>query len=133
MNGQFDGQYDAPPIEPMYEEVVLPEPDKSERDLAMVTHLVALLTGFIFPLVIYLIKKDESVYLRHHAAESLNLQITVILAFILIIPIAFLTCGIGLLLMFPVAIGSIVVSIIACIAASRGEWYHFPAVIRIVR
>jgi len=98
--------------------------------MALLAHLLGLFTGFIGPLVIYLIKRDESAYVRHHSAEALNFQITLAIAgvvsFILMLVL------IGFLLMLVVAVTGIVFEILAMIAASRGEWYRYPICIRFV-
>src|SRR5438105_972285 len=48
---------------------------KDERMMAMFCHLGGILGGFILPLVIWLIKKDESRYIDYHGKEALNFQI----------------------------------------------------------
>lgn len=82
------------------------------------------------PLVIYLIYKDSSPFTRHHAAEALNLHITLTIATIVSIPLVFLFIGIPLV--FAIIIGGIVFGIIAAMAASRREPYRYPLTIHFV-
>jgi uncharacterized Tic20 family protein len=56
---------------------------KEERNWAMLSHLLALVGYFaipfgniIAPLIIYLVKKDESAFVADQARESLNFQIS---------------------------------------------------------
>ena len=52
----------------------------SDRILAILSHVLTLVAWIFAPLVIYLVKKDESPFVREHAKESLNFQLTLILA-----------------------------------------------------
>jgi uncharacterized Tic20 family protein len=79
--------------------------------MAMVAHLLGLLTWFVGPLVVYLAKKDESPYVRDQAAEALNFQLTLVLAYLVSWILMFLL--IGFVLTFVVWIGSIVFMLIA--------------------
>ena len=82
-------------------------------------------------LLLYLIKKDESPYVRHHAAEALNFQLSVIIY--AIVSMILILVLIGILLILAVAIGALVFTIIAAIAASNGEEYRYPLTIRFVK
>ena len=89
-----------------------------------------MLFGFLVPLIIYLIKKDESPYLKHHSLEALNFQITIFIA-LMVSAVLFLVI-IGILLFFAVLVASWVFGIIAAIAANKGEWYRYPMTIRMI-
>ncbi|WTL69482.1 DUF4870 domain-containing protein [Streptosporangium sp. NBC_01495] len=96
----------------------------------MLAHLLGLLTSFVGPLVLYLAKKDESPYVRDQAAEALNFQLTVLIAYVVSWVLAFVL--IGFVLMFFLWIGSIIMTIIAAVAANRGERYRYPMNIRFI-
>jgi uncharacterized Tic20 family protein len=51
-------------------------PASDEGTLAILSHILTIVSSFIAPLVIYLLKKDDSPYVAEHAKESLNFQIT---------------------------------------------------------
>jgi uncharacterized Tic20 family protein len=103
----------------------------------MLAYLLALIAAVIAPLVIYLVKRDESGYVRYHSAQALNLGLTgliygfggAIIGFLL----AIVTLGLALLVVIPLflayAIAHLVFLILAAIAANRGELYEIPAVI----
>jgi uncharacterized Tic20 family protein len=98
--------------------------------LAVLAHVLGIFTGFLGPLVIYLVAKPEQPFTKHHAAEALNFQITVTIAYIVSFVAIFLLIGI---IMLPLVwIGSLVLMIMASIAANRGEWYRYPVNIRLV-
>ncbi len=101
-----------------------------ETGIAVLAHLGGLIGSFLLPLIIYLIKKDESPFLRHHAAEALNFQITLMIAFTVSFFLIFLLVGIILLPLLMVA--SLVLTIVAAMAANRGEWYKYPMILRLI-
>ncbi|GAA4200050.1 hypothetical protein GCM10022252_52720 [Streptosporangium oxazolinicum] len=107
-----------------------PRPGSDDTTMAMLAHLLGLLTSFVGPLVLYLAKKDESPYVRDQAAEALNFQLTVLVAYVVSWVLAFVL--IGFVLMFFLWIGAIIVTIIAAVAANRGERYRYPMNIRFV-
>ncbi|MGJ6960761.1 DUF4870 domain-containing protein [Streptosporangium sp. G11] len=107
-----------------------PRPGSDDTTMSMLAHLLGLLTSFVGPLVLYLAKKDESPYVRDQAAEALNFQLTVLIAYVVSWVLAFVL--IGFVLMFFLWIGSIIVTIIAAVAANRGERYRYPMNIRFV-
>ncbi len=83
----------------------------------MLAHFSPLLIGFIGPLVIWLIKKDESAFVADQAKEALNFSITVILMSLLLL----ITC-IG-----PIIMGfyALVMHIIAGMEANKGVYYRY--------
>jgi len=101
-----------------------------EKTMAMLSQLLGIFTGFLGPLVMYLIAKDEQRFFKHHAAESLNFQITITIAYVVSAVLVLLL--IGILMLLVVWIGSIVLMIMATMAANRGEWYRYPISIRLV-
>ncbi|NLE40131.1 MAG: DUF4870 domain-containing protein [Pirellulaceae bacterium] len=105
-------------------------PSKDERNLAMICHLLGLV-GFIGPLVIWLIKKDESAVVDDQGKESLNFQITILLASLLS---GVLACFIvGFFLAIAVAIYDIVYIIIAAMRANEGQLYRYPICLRLIK
>jgi uncharacterized Tic20 family protein len=111
--------------------------EKDARLWGMLCHLSAL-AGFIIPfgsiigpLVIWLIKKNESPFVDDQGKESLNFQITVIIA-------AFI-CGvlmlilIGIFLLIALGITTLIFIIIASMKANNGEAYRYPFAIRFIK
>ncbi|MEP6584105.1 MAG: DUF4870 domain-containing protein [Ginsengibacter sp.] len=103
-------------------------PTSDERTLAILSHILTFVAGFVAPLVIYLLKKDESAFIREHAKESLNFQITIfILIIVLIITL------IGILLLWAVGIVALVFVIMATVKASEGKLYKYPFSLRLIK
>ncbi len=97
---------------------------------AVLAHILGLLTGFLVPLILYLVIKDKP-FAKDQAAEALNFQITVSLAYL--VSAILMLIFIGALLAFLVLILDTVFCILAAVAASRGEAYRYPIAIRFVR
>ncbi|WP_188196472.1 DUF4870 domain-containing protein [Nonomuraea sp. SYSU D8015] len=107
-----------------------PRPGTDDTTMAMLSHLLGLLVSWIGPLIIYLMKKDESPYVRDQAAEALNFQITMFIGYIVsgILMIVFIGA-----LLFPVIwILSLIFHIQAALAANQGQNYRYPFAIRLV-
>lgn len=103
-------------------------PTSDERTLAILSHVLTIVFPLLAPLIIYLIKKDESRFVAYHSRESLNFQITVFLVcIILAITI------VGLLLLWIVGIASLVLVIIATIKTSEGKLYRYPVNFRLIK
>ena len=103
---------------------------KQERTWAMLCHLGGLL-GFIPPLVIWLIKKDESSLIDDSGKEALNFQISI--AIYVVISVTLTIVLIGFLLLPAVSIFNVVMVIIAAIKANDGERYRYSLCIRFIK
>lgn len=115
---------DQPPLPPAGN-------SSDDKTLAILTHLSGILLGFIVPLIIWLIKKDQSPYLAGQAKEALNFQITVLIAYLAGFVLSFVL--IGLLIMPLVLIGNLVFCIIAAVKTSNGENYRYPMTLRLIQ
>ena len=111
-----------------YDEEPVIVPTSDERTMAILCHILCLVVWLIAPLVIYLIKKDESPYVAEHAKESLNFQLTIaIITIILILSI------IGIFFVWLVGIAAAVLIIVATIKASDNKIYRYPFTIRFIK
>ena len=91
--------------------------------------------GFLGPLVIYLIKKDESPFIADQAKEALNFYITCSIAALVLIVLS-LTIILAILtipLLVLLAIGALVLTIIAAIKANEGQLYRYPFTLRLIK
>jgi uncharacterized Tic20 family protein len=122
------------------EEPALVTPTSDEKTMAILSHILCILVGFLAPLIIYLVKKDESTYVRAHAKESLNFQLTMLCAWIalwiltMILTFVFFFFGVlGIPLMVLLLIANLVFVIIATIKASENKLYKYPFSIKFVK
>ena len=90
-------------------------PTADDRQMAMFIYLSGLLLGFFVgpvafaaPLVIWLMKRDESKFIDHHGKEVLNFTITLAIVGLVIgfvgAPLVLLTFGLGILIVGPLVI-----------------------------
>lgn len=110
----------------------------SSRNMAMLAHLIGGLGhlvvpafGWVAPLVIWMMKKEDDAYVADQGREALNFQITVSIA-IVIAAISIFAC-IGVVLLPAVYIANLVFAIIASMATTKGEAYRYPFALRLVK
>lgn len=112
-------------------------PSSQERTWGMLCHLLAFagivvpFGNIIGPLVMWLVKKEESAFVDYHGKEALNFQITVTLATIASLLLSFVIIGIPLLVL--VWLANIVFIILATVAANKGEYYRYPVSLRLIK
>jgi uncharacterized Tic20 family protein len=110
-----------------------------EKNYAMLAHLLALaglilpFGSIIGPLVIWLIKKDESPFVDKNGKESLNFQISTTIYLIVAGILAFITLGLLFFLPIAVSIFWLVYVIIASVRVSNGEDFSYPLAIRFLK
>ncbi|GAA1866767.1 DUF4870 domain-containing protein [Brevibacterium marinum] len=116
---------------------------ESERTTALWTHIGTIFVWFL-PIIMFLVKKDESPFVREHSRQGLNAMITnciatfaaVIVFMVIGIVLAVVTFGLGFFvyfLAFCVPLVYTVLYIIAAVAANKGEGYTFPLVFDFVK
>jgi hypothetical protein len=111
--------------------------DSNERTLGLVCHLslfasfIVPFASFIIPLVIWLMKRETSQFLDATGKEVLNFQITLLIASIACCILMIILIGIPLL--FAIAIAAIVFDILGAVAASKGEIYRYPFILRLIK
>ena len=115
----------------------VPTPSYEVRQSAMLCHLAAFL-GFVFPfgsvvgpLILWQMKKEVDPFIDDQGKEALNFQITVAIAWMACIVLAFAV--IGFFLMFALAIATIVLTIIGSIKANKGIAYRYPLTWRVIK
>jgi len=103
------------------------------KTMAMLCHLLAIFTGFLAPLIIWLVKKDSSTYVDEQGKESLNFQISVALALLAAGILTPVTCGFGVILFPIIGICDLIFCIIATVKVNNGEHYRYPFALRLIK
>ena len=115
----------------------------TERTWAILSHLSLIISSvvsvgmlsFVGPLIVWFIYKDKSDFVRNAAAGSFNFAVTLalasaaatVLAFtVILLPVSFIIWAV-------VYIVSIVIPILAAMAASRHEMYRYPLTLPLLR
>ena len=107
-------------------------PTSTDRTLAVLTPVLGMFFGFLAPLVVYLVNKGEGDNLATQVArESLNFHITVLLACLVSLMLAFVL--IGVVLLWTIGLGFVVLSLVAAVKASSGVAYSYPFTWRLIK
>lgn len=115
----------------MATEVPVTPISSDEKTFGMLAHLLAIFTGFIGPLIIWLIKKEESEYVAKQSKESLNFQISI--AIYSFVAGLLMVVIIGMILLPAILIFDLIFVILATMKANNGEFYTYPLCIRFIK
>jgi hypothetical protein len=105
------------------------------KTMGMLAHLLVIFTGFIGPLIIWLVKKDQSPFVNQQGKEALNWAITVVIGAVGSIIIGIIPfVGILACVIYPaVIVCNIVFGILSTITVNKGQPYRYPICIRIIK
>ena len=106
-------------------------PSKEARTMAMLAHLLGIVTSFLGPLIIWLIKKDEDAFINDQGKEALNFQITIAIA--MIVSGALMFICIGFFTALAVAVANLILCIMAGLKANEGISYRYPMTLRLIK
>ena len=132
---QYGGQYPQPTQgQPPYGYPGAPTTSE-ERNWGMGAHLGSFVAAYVglglfAPMLVLLVKGNDSAFIRRHAVESLNFQLNALVYIILFVILAFVLIGFVLLPIY--ALFYLVVVILAGIRASQCEEYRYPLTIRVI-
>lgn len=106
-------------------------PTDDEKTMGMFIYLISLFTAIIGPLIIWIIKKDESEFIDFHGKEYFNFFISytvygLIGALLMLILIGFIIVPILALVYF-------IFTFIALFKAYQGEYYRIPLIFRFIK
>lgn len=105
---------------------------KQERTMAMLCHLLGFFS-FIGPLVIWLIKKDESALVDKNGKEALNFQISIAIYTVGLCVLAGVTFGLAGILLPALIVFNYIMLIVAAIKTNEGKDYQYPLCIRLIK
>ena len=100
------------------------------RMWSVFAHLGPILLSFLVPVVIYLVYKDRDPFIRRHAAQAMNFQITALIAYLVSFPLMFV--GIGFVTFAVTWVCALVFTILAAVAANEGREYTYPVAIPMI-
>ena len=112
----------------------MPDQEKitaDDRNLAVLAHIGTLFGWLIVPLVVWLVKKDESNFIAEHAKQSINFQLSMMIYITVSIMLVFLVVGIFTLI--GLAFFSLCVTIVATVEAGKGKPYKYPLTIQFIQ
>jgi uncharacterized Tic20 family protein len=102
-----------------------------EKLWSTLVHVGGIFFNFLPALIGFLILKDRGPFVRQHTAAALNFQITLAIAFLVggILTLVL----IGFLIVLAATIVNVIFSILAALAANRGEAYEYPLAIKFIK
>src|SRR5689334_8109978 len=91
---------ETPPRAPLYPPPVSEQLTADERSWAAIAHVSAFCTligipSVLGPLVVWLIKKEQSPFVADQARDAMNFHLTMLIGIVISVP--FMFCGIGLI------------------------------------
>lgn len=107
----------------------------TDRNFAMAMHLGPLIAavmgafapiGLLIPLILWLMRKDHSVFNDDHGREAINVGLTALVFALIALPIIL----IGWLAYAVWLVVIIINQIRGAVAASRGEYFRYPMILR---
>ena len=104
-----------------------------DNSIAMLVHLSGILLGFVVPLIVWLVNKDNpnKAFLNDQSKEALNFQLTLLGVYIIGTILSLIL--IGVLINLAAWVACIVLSIMAGLAAQKGEYYRYPFAVRLIK
>lgn len=106
-----------------------------ETNMVVLSYILMLFFGFLAPLVIYLIKKNTSPFIRYHTAQAMNYQLTLLIHLLALGAV----CAVPAIIaknpafLIPLAlvylealIGGWVFPIWGAVSGGKGKWTRFP-------
>jgi hypothetical protein len=108
-----------------------PEPDKDAKTMAMLCHLLSIFTGFLGPLLIWLLKKDSHPFIDDQGKEALNFQLTVLIGYFIGGATAYFCVGIFIILAVWIFHG--ILAVMGAMKANEGIAYRYPINLRLIK
>ncbi len=98
--------------------------------MGMACHLLGLV-GFLGPLIIWLVKRNDHPFVDDQGKEALNFQLSILIYSVVSMFLIFVFIGIPLIIALPIF--NLVMVIVAAVAANNGQAYRYPLCIRMIR
>jgi hypothetical protein len=106
-------------------------PSKDDANMGMLLYILALVTGFIGPLILWLVKKDSSRFVDDQGKEVLNWCITMAIGYVACFILMFVL--IGIFLMPVLILAHLILTILGAVKASQGVAYRYPFALRLLK
>ena len=119
-------------------------PSQNERNYAALLHLSQIVGSWIggigsliIPLIMWLVKRDQSRFIDETGKEVVNFQISLYIYVAGIYVLGIITLGLAFLLTWPflllLEVFIVVVAVIGAVKAANGEIYRYPLNLRLIK
>lgn len=108
--------------------------ESDEKTMGMLAHILGGVTNFLGPLIIWLIKREESPFVNDQGKEALNFQITVAIGYVVLAVLSMIPvvgCFTSILMML-VWVAGLVFGILGGLEANKGKAYRYPFALRLI-
>lgn len=109
-------------------------PETDEKTMSMLAHILGGITCVLGPLIIWLIKKDDSPFVNDQGKEAVNFQITVLIGYFvagILSVIPYVGC-LTVFLIPALSIASLILGILGGLEANKGKPYRYPFALRLI-
>jgi len=128
-----------PPTGTMEDAFGLPpyQPNTDEKLFALLVHLLpavlytSIVLSILVPIIVIATKGAESKWVRAHAYEALNFQLTILI--FAVVGVVLSVVGIGICMLIAMAIFAFVIGIIAGVKSYGGYAWRYPFCIRFLK
>jgi uncharacterized protein len=120
-----------PPAGGEYGGAAQPMNPNDEKMWATIIHILGIFFSFLPSLIGYLVLKDRGPFIREHTKNALNFQLTMLIAWIIGYILLFVIVGVFVIIAIYVV--TIIFSIMAAIAANKGQNYIYPLSIKFIK
>jgi uncharacterized Tic20 family protein len=107
------------------------ESTMEERQMAMIAHLGGIMTIWVAPLALYIMKKDQSAFIADQAKEALNFELNIFTILVVGIPLTYIYIGIPIVL--AALVGNVVLGIMAAMQANEGKVFRHRHIVRLIK
>ncbi|MDB5357485.1 MAG: hypothetical protein JWN24_3938 [Phycisphaerales bacterium] len=107
-------------------------PTKDDQNMALLCYILAIFTGWIGPLIIWLMKKETSPFVNDQGKEVLNWEITLVFAWIAGVATSWIF-GLGILIIIVAGICNLIFNILGAMKVSKGIPYRYPFALRLIK
>jgi uncharacterized Tic20 family protein len=112
-------------------------PGREERQWAMLCHVSAMLMyvtaigGLVAPFVIWLLKREEMPFVADQGKETINFQITILLA--LAASVVLMLVVVGFVVFWALLAFHFIVTLVAAVKVTEGVAYRYPFCWRVLK
>lgn len=108
--------------------------ESDEKTMSMLAHILGGVTNIVGPLIIWLIKKEESPFLDDQGKEATNFQLTLLIGYVVCAIVAMVpVIGCVAALAYPaLAVVGLVFGILGGLEANKGVAYRYPFALRLI-
>ena len=117
-----------------------PAPTRDEQNMGVLIYILGIVTWFLGPLIIWLLKKDTSKFVDDQGKEALNWGITLVIAYVALMiagvvlhHIPFLGTLILVLAHLALFACGVIFNIMGAMACSKGTAYRYPSALRLIK